>query len=98
VVSTVLPGLSHRVIDKTLKITNERLAPAGATIVAERHVPHERAPPAHALEEVLAGGAEMAIIFGASAIADRRDVIPLALETIGGRIEHFGTPVDPVSC
>jgi molybdenum cofactor cytidylyltransferase len=40
----------------------------------------------------------MAIIFGASAIADRRDVIPLALETIGGRIEHFGTPVDPVSC
>ena len=37
----------------------------------------------------------MAIIFGASAIADRRDVIPSALETIGGRVEHFGMPVDP---
>ena len=34
-------------------------------------------------------------MFGASAIADRRDVIPAALEAIGGRIEHFGMPVDP---
>jgi molybdenum cofactor cytidylyltransferase len=95
VVSTVLPGVSPKVVDKALKITNERLAPAGATIVAEQRVPHEHAPLARAIEEVLAGGVELAIIFGASAIADRRDVIPLALETIGGRIEHFGMPVDP---
>ncbi len=95
VVSTVLPGLSPKVIDKTLKITNERLAPAGATIIAERRVPHERAALARALEEVLRQGAELAIVFGASAIADRRDVIPAALEAIGGRIEHFGMPVDP---
>ena len=95
VVSTVLPGLSSKVIEKTLKITNERLAPAGAAIVAERRVPHERVPLARALKEVLASGAELAIIFGASAIADRRDVIPAALEAVGGRIEHFGMPVDP---
>jgi molybdenum cofactor cytidylyltransferase len=34
-------------------------------------------------------------IFGASAITDRRDVIPAALEAAGGTIEHFGMPVDP---
>ena len=34
-------------------------------------------------------------MFGASAIADRRDVIPAAVEAVGGRIEHFGMPVDP---
>jgi molybdenum cofactor cytidylyltransferase len=34
-------------------------------------------------------------VFGASAIADRRDVIPAAVEAVGGRIEHFGMPVDP---
>jgi molybdenum cofactor cytidylyltransferase len=95
VVSTILPGLSSKVIDKTLKITAERLAPAGATIVAERRVPHERAALAHALDEVLKDGAELAIVFGASAIADRRDVIPAAVEAIGGRIVHFGMPVDP---
>ncbi len=95
VVSTILPGLATKVIDKTLKITGERLAPAGARIVAERRVPHERAALARALDEVLKEGAELAIVFGASAIADRRDVIPAALETIGGRVEHFGMPVDP---
>ena len=42
VVSTVLPGLADKVIEKTLKVTAERLAPAGAAIVAERRVPHER--------------------------------------------------------
>ena len=40
-------------------------------------------------------GAELVVVFGASAIADRRDVIPAAVEAIGGRIEHFGMPVDP---
>ena len=95
VVSTLLPGLAPKVIEKTLKITTERLAPAGASIIAERRVPHERTALARALDEVLKEGAELAIVFGASAIADRRDVIPSALETIGGRIEHFGMPVDP---
>ncbi len=95
VVSTVLPGLATKVIEKTLKITAERLAPAGAAIVAERRVPHERAVLARALDEVLKAGAELAVVFGASAIADRRDVIPAALQAIGGRVEHFGMPVDP---
>ena len=95
VVSTLLPGLSAKVIDKTLKITAERLAPAGAAIIAERRVPHDRAALAKALDEVLKAGAELVIVFGASAIADRRDVIPAALEDIGGTVEHFGMPVDP---
>ena len=34
VVSTLLPGLAGKVIEKTLKVTEERLAPAGASIVA----------------------------------------------------------------
>ncbi len=95
VVSTLLPGLSAKVIDKTLKITADRLAPANANIIAERRVPHEQKALAGAIREVLKQGAELVVVFGASAIADRRDVIPAALEAIGGRIEHFGMPVDP---
>lgn len=95
VVSTILPGLSTKVIEKTLRVTAERLAPAGAAIVAERRVPHQRAALAGALAEVLAAGAQLVIVFGASAISDRRDVIPAAVEAIGGRIAHFGMPVDP---
>ncbi len=95
IVSTVLPGLATKVIEKTLKITEGRIAPAGATIVAERRVPHEQGALAKALDEVLKADAELVIIFGASAIADRRDVIPAAVEAVGGRVEHFGMPVDP---
>jgi molybdenum cofactor cytidylyltransferase len=95
VVSTILPGLAPKVIDKTLRVTAERLAPAGATIIAERRVPHEEKALAASVKELLTLGAEMVIVFGASAIADRRDVIPAAISGIGGAIEHFGMPVDP---
>src|SRR6185295_14336128 len=95
VVSTVLPGLAAKVIEKTLKVTQERLAPSGAQIVAERRVPHEQGALAKAIDQVLNSGAELVVVFGASAIADRRDVIPSAIEAVGGRIEHFGMPVDP---
>ena len=95
VVSTVLPGLATKVIEKTLTVTAERLKPAGAAIVAERRVAHEQAAIAKAIEEVLREGAEIVLVFGASAIADRRDAIPAAVAAIGGEVEHFGMPVDP---
>jgi molybdenum cofactor cytidylyltransferase len=95
IISTEIPGLAPKVIDKTLKVTQERLAPAGARVIAERRVPHEQSALAAALQEVLDAGAELVVVFGASAIADRRDVIPAAVEAIGGKIEHFGMPVDP---
>jgi molybdenum cofactor cytidylyltransferase len=95
VVSTMLPGLADKVVAKTLKVTAERLAPAGATIVAERRVPHEAGALAGAISEMQQAGTELILVFGASAIADRRDVIPAAIEAVGGRIEHFGMPVDP---
>ncbi len=95
VVSTLLPGLASKVIEKTLKITTARIAPAGATIIAEKRVPHDQVALARAIDELLKAGAELVIVFGASAIADRRDVIPAAIEAVGGDIEHFGMPVDP---
>jgi molybdenum cofactor cytidylyltransferase len=95
IVSTLLPGLAPKVVEKTLRVTQERLAPAGASIIAECRVAHDEAALAAAVKELLDLGAELVIVFGASAIADRRDVIPAAIESIGGAIEHFGMPVDP---
>jgi len=95
IVSTLLPGLADKVIDKTLKVTASRIAPTGAAIISERRVAHDSQALATALETTLSSGAELLIVFGASAIADRRDVIPSAVEAVGGEIEHFGMPVDP---
>ncbi|MEA2952958.1 MAG: molybdenum cofactor cytidylyltransferase, partial [Alphaproteobacteria bacterium] len=93
VISTLLPGLAPKVIDKTVKVMVERLAPTGALIIAERRVAHDDIAVAQALDTLLKEGAELVVIFGASAIADRRDVIPAAIDAVGGTIEHFGMPV-----
>jgi len=94
VVSTILPGLKPSVVDKTLRVLENRLRPAQARIKAELRVPHEAGDLAAALTK-LAPETDLTIIFGASAITDRRDVIPAAIEAAGGRIDHFGMPVDP---
>ena len=94
VVSTVLPGLKASVVAKTLRVLADRLVPTGSTIAAETQVPHEAGALAAELRR-LAPSQDMLIIFGASAIADRRDVIPAAIEAAGGTVDHFGMPVDP---
>ena len=95
VASTVLPGLKPSVIEKTLDVLGERIAPAEAAVVHEVRVPHESGRLAEELRRLASSEAELVIVFGASAIADRRDVIPAALEAAGGKVEHFGMPVDP---
>ncbi|WP_246776669.1 molybdopterin-binding protein [Microvirga sp. VF16] len=95
VVSTVLPGLKPSVIDKTVAVLAQRLEPVNARIVRNCRVSHDAAVLARELSELAQGDTQLIIVFGASAIADRRDVIPSAIERAGGRVEHFGMPVDP---
>jgi molybdenum cofactor cytidylyltransferase len=83
------------VIDKTLAALGKRLEPARAWIMQDRRVPHEAVTLAEELASQANGDTDVIIVFGASAIADRRDVIPSAIEMAGGRVEHFGMPVDP---
>ena len=45
--------------------------------------------------EQISRGIEIVLIAGASAIVDRRDVIPAGIEAAGGEVLHFGMPVDP---
>src|SRR4030081_167046 len=66
IVSTLLPGLAPKVIEKTLRVTSERLAPANAAIIAERRVPHDQDALAAAIKELVGLGAQPGIVFGAS--------------------------------
>ncbi|MFG1202957.1 molybdopterin-binding/glycosyltransferase family 2 protein [Xanthobacter aminoxidans] len=95
VLSTLLPGLADKVVAKTLAVTRARLAIAGAEVIAHRTLPHDAAPLAAALTDAVAAGAELVIVFGASAIADRNDVIPAGLVAAGGEVQRLGMPVDP---
>jgi molybdenum cofactor cytidylyltransferase len=93
--ATTLPGLKPSVMDKTRRVLEERLRPAGASLVDEIRAPHDAGALAGALAKLKADGADLLVAFGASAITDRADVIPAAIEKAGGRVRHFGMPVDP---
>lgn len=96
VVSTRLPGLKEATVAHTLRNLARRLGPAGAEVVAELRVPHAAGAVAEAVARLCDGeGVDLVVVFGASAIADRRDVIPAGIEAAGGTVAHLGMPVDP---
>ncbi|GLQ80393.1 4-diphosphocytidyl-2C-methyl-D-erythritol kinase [Mesorhizobium huakuii] len=94
VIQTVLPGIKPSVLDKTLRVTEARLARSGGRLTAERRTPHEIAPLAEAAAS-LARDNDLVVIFGASAMSDFADVVPAAIERAGGTVVRAGMPVDP---
>lgn len=94
-VQTRLPATRESVLDKTRRVMEQRLAALGSRLVAERRCVHEEQAVADAVSALLAEGVSMVLVAGASAIVDRRDVVPAGIERAGGHIQHFGMPVDP---
>jgi molybdenum cofactor cytidylyltransferase len=94
-IQTRLSGLKESVLDKTVEATRQRLEAFGSTLLQERRCEHGVAELAAEISGALTAGASLVLIAGASAIVDRRDVIPAAIEAAGGIVEHFGMPVDP---
>ncbi len=94
-VQTRLPGTRDKVLDKAVGTTDKRLTSLGSALVAERRCGHDAAEIAEALQELKGEGCDIFLIAGASAIVDRHDVIPSGIEQAGGKVIHFGMPVDP---
>ena len=94
-VATQLAGTKQSVMDKTRRILDQRLAAMGSHIAKELRCDHTEADVARSVAALLAEGLSPVLVFGASAITDRRDVVPAGIVAAGGEIEHFGMPVDP---
>ena len=94
-VVTELPGLKDSVTDKTIAITQDRVQALKGSLLPAVRCPHNEDAVARALESLLAVGADLLLVIGASAVVDRRDVGPAGIVRAGGEILHFGMPVDP---
>ena len=94
-VQTALAETKPSVLDKTATVTRQRLESLGSRLDGEIRCPHDEAPVAAAVRRLRADGRDLVLVVGASAITDRRDVIPAGIVAAGGRVEHFGMPVDP---
>jgi molybdenum cofactor cytidylyltransferase len=94
-VVTELPGLKASVTEKTIAATDQRITQLTGSLLPPLHAPHAEAPIGKALETLIAQGADLLLVVGASAVVDRRDVGPSGIVAAGGEILHFGMPVDP---
>ena len=91
-IQTRLASVKASVLDKTVGVTASRVSALGGRLIGESRSAHE----VEALAERLSkAGGDLVLIAGASAITDRRDVLPAAIEAAGGEIVHLGMPVDP---
>ncbi len=90
-----LPGLKESVTEGTIAATAARVAALTGTLLPPLRCAHTAEAIADAVRRLLAAGAELVLIAGASATVDRRDVGPQGVVAAGGEILHFGMPVDP---
>jgi molybdenum cofactor cytidylyltransferase len=94
-VVTELPGLKDSVTEKTIEATEHRVSALSGSLRPAKRTAHEETAIASALEALIAEGADLLLVVGASAVVDRRDVGPAGIVRAGGEILHFGMPVDP---
>ena len=94
-VQTRLPGTKESVLDSTTGTLLGRLAILEGELVSEIRCAHQSGEIADAVARLVALECDMILIAGASAIVDRRDIVPSGITAAGGEIDHFGMPVDP---
>ncbi len=77
----------------------ERVEALGSQVNHTDYVPLEDESGERLLAEKLSAqriaGARLIILAGETAIMDRRDIVPRAIERLGGEVTCFGVPVDP---
>lgn len=93
------PAAQERVRQGFGGALRRRLAALGSELGAIDFVPLEdegdEAQLAQTIQQQLAAGCELLILAGETAIMDRYDIAPRAVERAGGEIVCFGAPVDP---
>lgn len=94
-IQTRIAGMKESILDKTAAVTRDRVASMGSILISERRCSHDESSLAPELRAAMAEAPDIILIAGASAIVDRRDTLPVAIEACGGRVIHFGMPVDP---
>lgn len=94
-VITQLPQTKDSIIAKSEAAVRDRLVAMGAELAEVVTVHHSEENVCRAIATLRGKSCDPILVFGASAIVDRGDVIPAAVVKAGGLVLHLGMPVDP---
>ncbi|HMU39263.1 MAG TPA: molybdopterin-binding/glycosyltransferase family 2 protein [Pseudomonadota bacterium] len=94
-VLTRTEGYPDVLLDRSATLQRVRVERLHSQIVEERRCPHVETDIATHLLELQKSHCDPILILGASAIVDRNDVVPAALDLVGGSVMRLGMPVDP---
>jgi molybdenum cofactor cytidylyltransferase len=94
-VLTELPGTKPGSLDKRTRAITDRVTRLGSRLAQVRTVAHTESAVAAALLDLQAHGCHPLLVFSASAIVDRADIVPGGVIAAGGTIGRLGMPVDP---
>ncbi len=92
---TQLPQTKSTLIVKSEAAMRERVMALNGSLAEVLITGHATAEVAAAIAQLKSRDVDPILIFGASAIVDRGDVIPAAVVAAGGEVIHLGMPVDP---
>jgi len=92
---TVMPGAKQSLVEKMAHASRKRVERLGGELIDIGTCAHDEQAVVESLSRLVEHRCDIALVLGASAIADRRDVVPAAIKHAGGRIRRFGMPVDP---
>jgi molybdenum cofactor cytidylyltransferase len=94
-VLTRTEGMKASLLDKSARVIRDRLERFGSTLGEIVEVLHTIEGVAGGISRLNTSGHDPVLVFGASAIVDRGDVVPAGLVAAGGQVIHLGMPVDP---
>ncbi len=95
IVLTRLDGMKEALLDKSRKVLSDRVEGLDGEVSHGEVVDHDPEAVRKAIENQVSARCSLVLVLGASAIADRNDVIPLGLTKAGGVVSRLGMPVDP---
>jgi molybdenum cofactor cytidylyltransferase len=92
---TETPGLKESVLKSTSRVTTERVTAMGGQILFEARCRHTVQALSSAISSALEKQPDMLLICGSSITVDPADIVPSAIISCGGVVDHFGMPVEP---
>ncbi|MBC8035769.1 MAG: NTP transferase domain-containing protein [Rhizobiales bacterium] len=94
-VITKVPQTKPSLIAKSEVAMRERITALDGELALVMTVEHAIEPVRAAIVKMHGRRCHPILVFGASAIVDRGDIIPMAVVAAGGEVVHLGMPVDP---